>query len=159
MNDYHQIQVERKGTAGASFNNLIKAEYKYKITEGGVQDLTPEMTNEWHQEQVDWIINTTAKIRLSDPERHVVVLTHHAPSSYDCLWPETRGQVLAMMQYDELEHLMKPPMVSPPSALAFRSSIFHLPSSVFLLPSSFFVLRSSFFLLSSSVFLTLHFCI
>jgi len=95
--------------------------------------LTPEMTNKWHQEQVDWIINTTAKIRLSDPERHVVVLTHHAPSSHDCLWPETRGQVLAMMQYDELEHLMKPPMVrdpfflTPPSAFAFLSSFFVLP--------------------------------
>lgn len=69
------------------------------------------MTNNWHQEQVDWIVKVTDEIRLKSPEQQVVVLTHHAPSSYRCLWPATRGDVIAKMQYDELEHLMKPPMV------------------------------------------------
>ena len=70
------------------------------------------MTNKWHAEQVAWIVKTVNDIKSKTPERKVVVLTHHAPSSYECLWPETRGQIISKMEYDELEHLMKPPMVT-----------------------------------------------
>jgi len=91
VNDYHMIFVEQE--------------------DGTKKKLTPEATNIWHFQQVDWIVKTVEEIRLAKPEQKVVVLTHHAPSSFECLWPETRGTEMAFMQYDELEHLMKTPMV------------------------------------------------
>eukprot|EP01089_Gocevia_fonbrunei_P011505 TRINITY_DN2488_c0_g1_i1.p1 TRINITY_DN2488_c0_g1~~TRINITY_DN2488_c0_g1_i1.p1 ORF type:complete len:185 (-),score=3.87 TRINITY_DN2488_c0_g1_i1:94-648(-) len=63
--------------------------------------LTVNQTNAWHAEQVQWL---KKKINEhTEHKRQVVVLTHHAPSSFQCLWPNARDERQKYMQFDDLE--------------------------------------------------------
>jgi len=80
--------------------------------EGQKKTLTPTITNEWHAEHVQWIADEVERIKQEQPDKKVVVLTHHAPSKYECTYPSSRGEIGEEIEYDNLEYLLGDPIIA-----------------------------------------------
>ena len=56
-----------------------------------IRDWTVANHNAAFQEEVDWLRSQIESIRTEQPSREIMVITHHAPSTQNCSWPEHHG--------------------------------------------------------------------
>jgi predicted phosphohydrolase len=116
-NDYHQILVENDGQPFAEDLWKVEEGKPYTKLQGKRHGLTPQETNKWHAEEVEWLKQEVEKIRQQNNESEhekktkVVVLTHHAPSKWRCLEPQSRGTDFQHIEYDSLEDMFGDPIV------------------------------------------------
>jgi hypothetical protein len=79
-----------------------------------VHDWTVEDHNSAHSEDLKWLTNECAMIRVQEPHRRIIVFTHHGPTRHGTIAPQYMGSPIISAFASELT---THPVWAPPISL------------------------------------------
>eukprot|EP01084_Bolivina_argentea_P252915 424684_1 len=123
INDFHHINIDEKAFKQdiniqndpiQTVEQKIESDNKQDINQTDIDNkhrqLTVDDTNKMYDNQLKWIKHEI--IRAKQDNKYLVILTHHAPTSYKCIHStDERREMGYKMCFTSLEHLCVSPVI------------------------------------------------
>jgi len=121
VNDYSMIEIQKSKDEILATSIATSSDMSLDIdmpkADKERRNLTVTDTERIHKEHVSWLMNEIEKIQnendkcqTTESRKQLVILTHHAPTDYQCIDPAVTNEVSVQMNFCHLEHLFQYPV-------------------------------------------------